>query len=174
MLQAAKRAGAAAESRPDRHAATGSARSVGPTGHAGLEPRPMVTPSLPQPVLEHREDRVTALTMVVAFVRARRPCLAAPGAVSGDGTVASSRGAMQPPATTTQVPRGCGWYRWIADGRSCGSPPGLPHLPPYLPPHHDVEALQQAKLPVSVAVNGPIGSATGVHCSARGPSTTAR
>jgi hypothetical protein len=79
MLQAAKRAGAAAESRPDRHAATGSARSVGPTGHAGLEPRPRVTPSLPQPVLERREDRVTALTMVVAFVRARRPCLAAPG-----------------------------------------------------------------------------------------------
>ena len=42
-----------------------------------------------------------------------------------------------------------------------------PPLPPCLPPCHDVATLCRAKLPVSAAVNRPIRSATGVHCSAR-------
>jgi hypothetical protein len=121
MLQAAKRAGAAAESRPDRHAATGSARSVGPTGHAGLEPRPMVTPSLPQPVLERREDRVTALTIVVAFVRARRPCLAAPGSRerrTARSPAVEAQCSRQP--RTTQVPAVAGGIDGLLMGARVG------------------------------------------------------
>jgi hypothetical protein len=51
-----------------------------------------------------------------------------------------------------------------------GSPPRFPHLPPRLPPPHDVEALDRAKLPVSAAVDRTSRSATGVHCSACGAS----
>ena len=50
---------------------------------------------------------------------------------------------------------------------------GSPHLPPCLPPDHDVATQHRAKLPVIAAVNGPIMSATGVHCSAFGPAITA-
>jgi hypothetical protein len=75
---------------------------------------------------------------------------------------------MQPPATDRPgCPRGRGVPQWLLMAFP-GSPPRLPHLPPYLPPHHDVATLHQAKQPVSAAANGPIRSATGVHCSALG------
>jgi hypothetical protein len=117
MLQAAKRAGVAAQSRPDRPAAIEFTGSAGPTGHGGLEPRRMVTASLPQPVFGMSESLVTALTIVTPFVRARLPGLAEPEAVRGQrhGRRQSRRNAAAihgPPRFLAVA----GSRRWVADG----------------------------------------------------------
>jgi hypothetical protein len=133
-----------------------------------------VTASLPPPVFGMSESLVTALTIVAPFARARLPGLAEPEAVRGQrhGRRQSRRNAAAihgPPSLPSRS-------RGRVDGLLMafpGSPRRLPHLPPYLPPHHDVATLQQAKLPVSAPFNGPIRSATGVHCSAFGRAITA-
>jgi hypothetical protein len=153
----------------DRRTAIESALAAGSTGHGGLEPRRTATTLRFYDRSWNAGTLATALSIVAPFIRALLPGVAAPGAVGPRGKVAGSPGSNAPAShTTRRLP-----FAVRADAlvmAFAGSPPRLPHLPPY----HDVEALHRAKLPVRAAVDPTIRSATGVHCSACGASHPAR
>ena len=141
------------------------------------------------PVRPHRQP--TPRRDATAGVRGRRRRAAAqperPASRLGRGLKDRRHGGRTPhpaPPSPPSAAHGCaspqrtGPRRVVAssaaDHASLAALVGSPHLPPHLPPPHDVATPAPAKLPPTAAVGRPISSATGVPVPPAGPAARIR